>query len=398
MDLFKKFFEIFFTFLRLGLTSFGGPVAHLGYFHQEFVERKKWLEEKVYADLVALCQFLPGPSSSQVGFSIGLVRGGLTGGLAAWLGFTMPSAVIMILVAWGFTSMSAEMLESGFLQGLKIAAVAVIAHAIWSMAQKLCPEKKRATIALISAIIMTWFALPFIQVIVIALGASAGALFLKKDAPLKEDANDQLKIPISSTLSSICLLGFFAFLIGLPILASAIHYPAIDLLDSFYRTGSLVFGGGHVVLPLLQSEVVDPGWMTKDQFLAGYGAAQALPGPLFTISAYVGALANHGPGSWLGGLLCLTAVFLPSGLLVLGILPYWEKLRKLPTAQTLLMGANAAVVGLLISAFYIPVWSESILGPKHAAIAFASYLLLSVWKIPSWIIVIIAALLGYLLL
>jgi len=384
--------EVLRAFLKLGLTSFGGPVAHLGYFRAEFVARRAWLAEPAYADLVALCQFLPGPASSQVGIGIGLMRAGVPGALAAWTGFTMPSAIALVLFAYGVERF-AGMAGGGWLHGLKIAAVAVVAQAVWGMAQSLAPDRERATLAVLATIVALAFPTAWGQIGAIVLGAVAGLIVLPRTAaPLGSD----LVVPIGRAFALSCVALFFILLIGLPILAAATHDHALELLASFYRSGSLVFGGGHVVLPLLQSSVVPPGWISNDAFLAGYGAAQAVPGPLFTFSAYLGAATSPPPNGWLGAIICLVAVFLPSFLLVFGALPFWAQLRERPAAQTALRGVNAAVVGLLLAALYNPVWTSSIGRPADFALGVTAFLLLAMWRAPPWLVVVLAAAAGQL--
>jgi chromate transporter len=382
--------EIFLAALRLGCTSFGGPVAHLGYFHQEYVRRRHWLDEAHFADLVALCQFLPGPASSQVGFGIGFLRRGLAGGLAAWCGFTLPSAALMLAFAYGVTALG-PLGAAGWLAGLKAAAVAVVAQAVWSMAGSLCPDRPRATLALGAAVVLVLVPAAWSQVGVIALGGALGWWWFRGAA---SGAEAPAPAGASRRAGVLWLASFFALLAGLPLLAAATGHPWLMLFDRFFRTGSLVFGGGHVILPLLEREVVAPGWLTHDQFLAGYGAAQALPGPLFTLCAYLGALVKVGPGGWLGGLWALTGIFAPSVLLVAGALPFWQTLRRRPGAQAALRGANATVVGVLLAALYHPVWTAGITGVRTAALALTAFASLQVWKVPPWVVVIAAALLG----
>lgn len=348
--------HVFLTFLRLGCTSFGGPIAHIGYFRQEFVERRKWLDDKTYADLVALCNFLPGPASSQVGIAVGISRAGLAGGVAAWLGFTMPSALALILFAYGFTALGLSA-SAGWLHGLKIAAVAVVAQAVWNMGRSLCPDRTRASLAIAATLFV--FAVPttYGQLGAIAAGAIAGWRFLDTATPAE---SREERFALGRPVAIVAWVLFFGLLALLPLARQATASPAVEIIDSFYRTGSLVFGGGHVVLPLLRNEVVPPGWVNDDVFLAGYGAAQAVPGPLFTFAAYLGAVMQHPPSGLAGGLLALVAIFLPSFLLVIGTLPYWEALRRESTMQRALGGINAAVVGLLLAALYDPVWTSSI--------------------------------------
>jgi chromate transporter len=382
--------EVLRVFLKLGLTSFGGPVAHLGYFRDELVVRRKWLGDAAYADLVALCQFLPGPASSQVGIAIGLSRAGLRGAFAAWLGFTLPSALAMILFAYGVDALG-DTADAGWLRGLKIVAVAVVANAVWGMARTLSPDRERATLAVVAAAIVLFWPTSLGQIGAILLGAVSGALLMPSAAgPPKT----HLAVPISRRGAVLALALFFALLLGLPVLAAASDSMALRLLDSFYRAGSLVFGGGHVVLPLLQAEVVDPGWVTRDAFVAGYGAAQAVPGPLFTFAAYLGAVMRPAPNGWIGAALCLVAVFLPSFLLVVGALPFWETLRRHPLAQRALLGVNAAVVGLLLAALYHPVWTAGILTAGDYALAVLAFLLLFMWQTPPWLVVVLCALGG----
>ena len=381
-------FEVLRVFLRLGLTSFGGPVAHLGYFRAEFVERRRWLNEPAYADIVALCQFLPGPASSQVGISIGILRAGLPGALAAWLGFTAPSALAMILFGYGVTAFG-NLADSAWLHGLKVVAVAVVAQAVWGMARNLCPDRERATIAIGAAMVVLTIPSAPGQIGAIAAGGLVGWGFLSGSIAPGHEASLAIQLP--RTRSVTALATFFALLIGLPLLAGALPSHTIALIDSFYRSGALVFGGGHVVLPLLQAEVVPPGWVTNDAFLAGYGAAQAVPGPLFTFAAYLGTVIGPAPNGWVGGLICLVAIFLPSFLLLIGALPFWETLRRRPGVQSALRGINAAVVGLLLAALYRPVWTSAILGPADFAIGIMAFLLLALWAVPPWLVVIFGA-------
>jgi chromate transporter len=388
-------FEVFIAFLRLGLTSFGGPVAHLGYFRQDIVERRGWLDEHAYLDLVALCQFLPGPASSQVGIGIGLTRAGYAGALAAWIGFTLPSAVVLVIFGLGVERFGLSR-DAGWLHGLKIAAVAVVAQAVWGMASTMATGKTRATLAVAAAAIVLFVPTTAGQLGAIALGAVAGILLLQGDRKTSEQA---LAVGVGHRVAICCLVVFFALLIGLPLLAAAVPGPsatgqAVADINAVYRAGSLVFGGGHVVLPLLQAAVVPPGWVTNDAFLAGYGAAQAVPGPLFTFAAYLGAVMGPQPHGWTGAAICLAAIFLPSFLLVIGTLPFWQVLRTRPQAQAALSGVNAAVVGLLLAALYNPVWTSAIAAPRDVALAVAAFLLLTVWKIPPWLVVVLCAAAG----
>jgi chromate transporter len=375
--------EVFVAFLKLGLTSFGGPIAHLGYFRNEFVERRKWLEEQNYADLVALCQFLPGPASSQVGIAIGLSRAGYLGAVAAWTAFTLPSALILVLFAYGLSA-AGDALGSGWLHGLKVAAVAVVALAILGMARTLTPDRERASLAVLAAAIALAIPSAWGQIGAILVGAIVGLAFLKGGPPSDQP---RLTLPTNRTSGILALTLFAVLLIALPILAATTGNQNVRLFDTFYRVGSLVFGGGHVVLPLLQAEVVPSGWVDNDAFLAGYGAAQAVPGPLFTFAAYLGAVV----GGWKTALLCLIAIFLPSFLLVVGILPFWEGLRHRTTTQAALRGVNAAVVGLLLAAFYNPVWTSGILTKADFGLAAAAFLLLFMWQTPPWLVVLLCA-------
>jgi chromate transporter len=381
--------EVLLVFLRLGLTSFGGPIAHLGYFHDEFVVRRRWLEEKTYADLVALCQFLPGPASSQVGIAIGLSRAGYLGSLAAWVGFTLPSAIALVLFAYGVEAFGGA--GGGWLHGLKVVAVAVVAQAVLSMMRSLAPDRERATLAVIAAALVLAIPSTWGQIGAIALGAVAGLVLFRGGAPVDHVA---LPHPVSRAAGVVALALFFALLLGLPLLAAAVASQSLTVFEAFYRAGSLVFGGGHVVLPLLQASVVPPGWVTNDAFLAGYGAAQAVPGPLFTFAAYLGAVIGPQPNGWAGAALCLVAVFLPSFLLVIGALPFWDELRRRRWAQSALTGVNAAVVGLLLAALYNPVWTAGITSPADFALASAAFLLLFMWKTPPWLVVVLCALGG----
>ena len=381
--------QLLVIFLRLGLTSFGGPVAHIGYFREEFVTRRKCLSDACYADLVALCQLLPGPASSQVGMGIGISQAGIPGALAAWTGFTLPSAVALILFAHGVTTLHGATADTGWLHGLKVVAVAVVAQAIWGMAKTLCPDRLRGSVAILGAALMLAWPSSGGQILVILLGGLFGVLFLKAGT-LPDQAS--LQFPIGHGVARSSLVLFALLLLGLPVLAGWVPDHAVALFNSFYRTGSLVFGGGHVVLPLLQAAVVPPGWIGRDLFLAGYGAAQAVPGPLFTFSAYLGAAMQPGPSGWAGGVLCLMAIFLPSFLLLLGILPYWEKLRRRETVRSFLLGVNAAVVGLLLAAFYNPVWTAGILSPRDFILGLAAFGLPTLWKVPPWLVVVVTAL------
>jgi chromate transporter len=379
--------EVLKVFLVLGLTSFGGPVAHIGYFRDAFVSRRKWLDEAAYADLVALSQFTPGPASSKVGIAIGLARAGLPGAIAAWVGFTLPSALALVLFAYGVDAFGGD-LDAGWLQGLKIVAVAVVAQAVWGMARNLCPDAPRFTVAVFASVIVTTWPSSLGQVTAIVLGALAGWLLLKGKA---DNAYVELDLPFGKAAGAVCLALFFVLLIGLPVAAAFFPGDALAVFDSFYRSGSLVFGGGHVVLPLLQSEVVPPGWVTNDRFLAGYGAAQAVPGPLFTFAAYLGTIMTPGPNGWLGATLCVVAIFLPGFLLMVGVLPYWNRLRRLAPVRSALAGVNAAVVGLLLAALYHPVWTSAIRAPADFALGLVAFAALVFWKMPPWLVVVLTA-------
>jgi chromate transporter len=378
--------EVFTAFLKLGLTSFGGPIAHLGYFRDELVVRRKWLDEATYADLVALCQFLPGPASSQVGFSLGMLRGnGLWGGLAAWFAFTIPSAVILFAFAMGASTFTGPVAE-GFLHGLKLVAVAVVAQAIWGMSRTLTPDRARAGIALAAIAIVVLFAGSFAQIAAIALGACAGLWLCRGEvAPV----SGHLNFPVTRRAGVIALALFVALLLIPPVIVAASSSQGLALFDAFYRSGAFVFGGGHVVLPLLQAQVVAPGWVTNEAFLAGYGLAQAVPGPLFTFAAYLGAVMGPAPNGLSCAAIALVALLLPGMLLVYGTLPFWDAMRTRPAAQAAMRGTNAAVVGILSAALYNPVWTSAVLTPRDFALAVAGFLLLTVWKLPSWVVVVL---------
>ena len=385
-----SFLEVLSVFLRLGLTSFGGPVAHLGYFREEIVARRKWLDEAAYADLVALCQFLPGPASSQVGIALGLRRAGLPGGLAAWLGFTTPSAAALILFAYG-VAFFGDAEGAGWLGGLKTAAVAVVALAVWGMAGNLCPDRPRAAMAIAATVGVLAWPTGWGQLAVIAVAGIIGWRFLRTEHDAVER---ERQFRISRWLAVACLAAFGTLLVGMPVLgqiltAGALLEP-VQVFDSFYRAGSLVFGGGHVVLPLLQELVVAPGWVTNAEFVAGYGAAQAVPGPLFTFAAYLGIFVGM-PSGWAGGLFALIAIFLPSFLLVIGVAPFWDRLRNWASFGGALRGINAAVVGLLLAALYDPVWTSAIHGPEDFGLALVALGLLAVWKWPPWLVVALSA-------
>lgn len=384
---------MFLIFLRLGLTSFGGPIAHLGYFRQEFVTRRRWLSERSYAELVALCQFLPGPASSQVGIALGLSQAGYRGAAAAWAGFTLPSAIALILFALGLAHYGGA-LPHGALHGLKVVAVAVVAQAVWGMARNLCRGVLRVALMLIAACVVLLQPSAWAQVGVMVAAGVAGLLLFKPESSAEPDA---LPIAISRRTGALWLMLFLLLLVALPLLAAWALNPTLALVDAFYRTGALVFGGGHVVLPLLQAEVVPSQWVSNDVFLAGYGATQAVPGPLFTFAAFLGASMTHAPSGWLGGVIALLAIFAPSFLLIFGALPFWANLRKSPRTQAALAGVNAAVVGLLLAALYQPVWTSAIFNGYDAALALLALIALMVWKLPPWLVVIGCGVLGGLL-
>jgi chromate transporter len=382
--------EVLSVFLRLGLTSFGGPVAHLGYFREEFVGKRRWLDDRAYADLVALCQFLPGPASSQVGIAIGLSRAGYAGALAAWTGFTLPSAIALVIFAYGLDALGGTG-GSGWLHGLKVAAVAVVAQALLGMMRSLTPDRERATLAVAAAALVLALPSAWAQVAVIVLGGIAGIFFLH---PPPSTDHVSLPLNVSRRTGAVVLVIFFVLLAGLPLIAAGTSVQSVKVIDAFYRAGSLVFGGGHVVMPLLQEAVVPPGWVGKEDFLAGYGAVQAVPGPLFTFAAYLGAVMKPEPNGVAGAALCLVAIFVPSFLLVVGALPFWESLRRRSAAQAGLAGVNAAVVGLLLAALYDPVWTSGITSPGDFALAIAAFVLLFMWKTPPWLVVVLCAIGG----
>ena len=375
---------------KLGLTSFGGPIAHLGYFHDEYVRRRRWLDEQSYADLVALCQFAPGPTSSKVGFSLGLLRAGYLGGLAAWVGFTLPSAVVLLLFAYGAGALSGPA-GAGLLHGLKLVAVAIVSQAVWGMARNLCPDRERASIAGVAALIVLLSASAFSQLGAILFGAVAGAWLCRQTGAIRAE---HVPIKVSRQVGVAALAAFFALLFGLPLLRAVSGSQAIAMVDAFYRSGALVFGGGHVVLPLLSEAVVAPGWVSDSAFLAGYGAAQAVPGPLFTFAAYLGAVTGPAPNGVAGAALGLVSIFLPGLLLHLGTLPFWESFRRRAGTQAVMRGINAAVVGLLGAALYSPIWTSAVQRPQDFAVALVGFILLMGWKAPPVIVVGVSALAG----
>lgn len=373
------------VFLRLGLTSFGGPIAHLGYFREEFVVRRRWLSESEYAELIALCQFLPGPASSQVGMAIGIKRAGIRGALAAWCGFTLPSAVAMILFALGLMRWG-QLLPADALHGMKLVAVAVVAQAVWGMARMFCRDAVHIMLALVSALLMIVWPQALMQIGVILFGGVVGMLLRRR--PFAAGPDSGLRTELPKKYGAWALSLFFVLLLALPVMAEWSGGENARIFDAFYRAGSLVFGGGHVVLPLLQAEVVAPGWIAAGDFLAGYGAAQAVPGPLFTFSAFLGAAMTVGPGGWLGGAESLLAIFLPSFLLVVGVLPFWARVRRHASLQSALAGVNGAVVGLLLAALYNPLWTSSVRDWRDVALVLAAVIALMWAKLPPWLVVL----------
>ncbi|WP_112172196.1 chromate efflux transporter [Paraburkholderia unamae] len=376
-------FEVLTVFLKLGMTSFGGPIAHIGYFRREFVERRRWLDDKAFTDLVGLCQFLPGPASSQTGFAIGWLRAGWAGGLAAWCGFTLPSMFLMI----AFAAIAPDLggpLGGGMIHGLKLVAVAVVAQAVWDMARRLCPDRRRAAIALAAIALLSVLSTDFAQLIVIGVGALLGLALCRADAaePPRAETANSAGFHVSRKLGLAALIVFCALLFGLPALGATVGAQGVRLFEAFYRSGALVFGGGHVVLPLLQRETVATGWVTPTDFLAGYGAAQAVPGPLFTFAAFLGWMMAGPPRHWGGALLATAGIFLPGLLLVIAALPWWQALRARPAMGSALAGVNAAVVGLLACALYSPVWTSAVLSQADFAIACVGFILLTRWRVP----------------
>jgi chromate transporter len=382
--------EVFGAFLRLGLTSFGGPIAHLGYFREEFVVRRQWLDEKAYADLVALCQFLPGPASSQTGFSIGLMRAGYAGAFAAWIAFTLPSAIALVLFAYGAKALSGPA-GTGLLHGLRLVAVAIVAQAVWGMARSLCPDRERASIAAVAAVLILFSTTSIAQIGAIALGGVAGLWLCRDGAPV---APGHMAIPVSRSAGLVALTLFFILLAGPPILHGLALAQGAAVFEAFYRSGALVFGGGHVVLPLLRDAFVGSGWISDDAFLAGYGAAQAVPGPLFTFAAYLGTVINASPNGVAGAALGLVGIFLPGILILLGTLPFWNTFRQRSDAQAVMRGVNAAVVGILAAALYNPLWTNSVNSSRDFAVALVGFILLTVWRAPPLVVVVFGALAG----
>jgi chromate transporter len=379
--------EVLRIFAKLGVSCFGGPIAHIGYFRDEFVTRRRWLDEQAYADLVALCQFLPGPASSQVGFSIGLMRAGYLGGLAAWTGFTLPSAILLVLFAYGAASLNGP-LGTGLLHGLKLVAVAIVSQAVWGMARSLCPDRERASIAAVAAVVILFSTTSVAQIAAILLGAVVG-LWLCRGAPPAPGGH--VSMPVSRRAGAAALAAFFILLVGLLAVQGHAEPSGLNLFAAFYRAGALVFGGGHVVLPLLREAFVAPGWISDDTFLAGYGAAQAVPGPLFTFAAYLGTVVQAQPHGLAGAALGLFGIFLPGILILIGMLPFWDAFRIRPGAQAAMRGVNAAVVGILGAALYNPVFTSSVKGPGDFAIALVGFVLLTAWRAPPLIVVVASA-------
>jgi chromate transporter len=382
---------VFLVFLRLGLTSFGGPIAHIGYFRTEFVERRGWLSDRQFGELVALCQFLPGPASSQVGFAVGLLRAGVPGAVLAFVAFTLPSALVMLAVALGAAALGGGPAE-GAIRGLMLVAVAVVAQAVWSMARTLTPDRPRAGIAVVAALTVLVVGGPLSQIAALVVGAAAGAVWCRR-VPAS-DTGVHTRFPLSRAVGAACLGLFAVLLVGLPAAVAVTGNGALALFDAFYRSGALVFGGGHVVLPLLDSAVVQSGWVGPDQFLTGYAAAQAVPGPLFTFATYLGALASAGPGGIAGAVLATVAIFLPGFLLLVGVLPFWSRVQGNAAAGAMMRGASAAVVGILAAALYDPVFVEAVSGPATFGLALAGFVALVVFRVPPWLLVLIGALGG----
>ena len=380
--------EVLLAFLKLGVTSFGGPIAHLGYFREEIVVRRRWLEDAAYADLVALCQFLPGPGSSQVVFSLGLIRAGYWGGLGAWFGFTLPSAVLMTLFAYGAHTLAGPT-GTGLIHGLKLVAVAIVAQAFWGMARTFCPDRQRASITGVSALAILFSGSSISQIGAILVGGVAGSWLCRASTPISATA---FGLPVSRRVGLISLSAFFLLLLVLPAFGGL--SPGIAIFDAFYRSGALVFGGGHVVLPLLSQAFVTPGWVSEDTFLAGYGAAQAVPGPLFTFAAYLGAVVRQSPNGVVGAVLGLIGIFLPGILILLGTLPFWDVFRRRLGAQAIMRGINAAVVGLLGAALYNPLWTSSVKSSGDFAVVLTLFILLTAWRAPPLLVVVLGAISG----
>ncbi|KXV75841.1 chromate efflux transporter [Acetobacter cerevisiae] len=384
---------VLFIFLRLGVTCFGGPIAHIGYFRNEFVVQRRWLDERAYADLVGLCQFLPGPVSSQVGFSIGLMRAGYLGGVAAWTGFTLPSAFALVLFAYSASALVGP-IGLGLLHGLKLVAVAIVAQAVWGMARTLCPDRGRASIAVVAALIILFVTSPFAQIGAIAIGGIVGLWFCRA---LPTSDIGHVAVPVSRRAGAAALLAFVVLLFALPILGGHGAPGRFSLFDAFYRSGALVFGGGHVVLPLLHEAFVTPGLVSDDVFLAGYGAAQAVPGPLFTFAAYLGVIVKQSPHGVPGAFLALLGIFLPGILILIGVLPFWDSFRSRPAAQAIMRGVNATVVGLLGAALYTPVWTSAVKSSGDFGLVLVGFVLLTVWRAPPLFVVVLSAVGGIVL-
>ncbi|MDR3531519.1 MAG: chromate efflux transporter [Rhodopila sp.] len=384
--------EVFLVFLRLGCTSFGGPVAHIGYYRADLVARRRWLTEATFADIVALCQFMPGPASSQTGMAIGLLRAGPLGMFAAWLGFTLPSAAAMTLFAYGVGAIG-DLSHAGWLRGLKLVAVAVVAQAVWGMARSLAPDRARASLAVAACLVCLAVPSSLGQIAAILLGAVIGSTALPREADHAEPpASMGIRIP--AALAVGLLAAFFALLFGLPLLADVLGGHLVQLVDAFYRAGSLVFGGGHVVLPLLQATVVTPGWVSQEVFLAGYGATQAMPGPIFTFAAFLGAVETPGPSGWVGAVVATVSIFASSFLLVGGLLPFWDTLRHRAGVRAALRGVNAAVVGVLLAALFTPIWAGAVHTSADFGLGLVAFLLLTLWSVPPWLVVVLGAVAG----
>jgi chromate transporter len=386
--------DVFLVFLKLGFTAFGGPVAHLAFFREEFVVRKKWVTESDYSEIIALCQFLPGPASSQVGLTIGLSRAGYLGSIAAWLGFTMPSAVMLLLLALVYSNYG-DIIPSGLLTGLKIVTVAVVAQAVWGMSKSICTDATRITIMLFSAVSLLLLQSIYAPLLVIFIGGILGVLLFK---PALDLVKSDLIFSISRFSGTVWFLIFLLLMFGLPVLQLVVNEPVIDIISAFFRSGSLVFGGGHVVLPLLESEMVKTAWVSKEAFLAGYGATQAVPGPLFTFSAFLGGVLNGPISGVFGGLLALFSIFLPSFLLVYAILPFWQNLRTKPRIRAALVGINASVVGILFAALYQPVFVGGVSGTNDFIGVIVAFAALMYWRLPPWLVVIAGGTIGALIL
>lgn len=391
----RSLLEIFLVFLRLGCTSFGGPVAHIGYYRAELVAKRRWVTEATFADLIALCQFMPGPASSQTGMAIGLIRGGPLGMFAAWIGFTLPSAVAMTVFAYGAGAIG-DLSQAGWLRGLKLVAVAVVAQAVWGMARSLAPDRARASVAVAACLVCLAVPSSLGQITAILLGAVIGLTILPAE-PLGADKPVSMGITIPTGVASGLLAMFFALLAGLPILADLTGGHFLHLVDAFYRAGSLVFGGGHVVLPLLQATVVEPGWVDQNLFLAGYGATQAMPGPIFTFAAFLGAVETPGPNGWIGAIVATVSIFASSFLLVGGLLPFWDTLRHRAGVRAALRGVNAAVVGVLLAALFTPIWTGAVHSATDFGLGLVAFLLLVLWPVPPWLVVVLGAVAGQVL-